>query len=424
MAVLIKNTLILDPNSPFYNERVDVVVQDGCIKDIKPEISDGGRAKIIEGNHLISTIGLCDIGTQHGQPGFENRETIRTLSVAAMKGGFTHICPFPTTQPIIQEGAQIQWLVKEFEKHGITCLPMAALSHNMAGNNINEYYDLHHHGAVAFSDGLNNITNAAVLGRALQYSSTLKTPIIHTPNESTLTMGGQMAEGSISTSLGLKGVPQLAEYIGLCRDIAIADYFNGYLVIYGLSTQHSVAYLQLQKKQKKKISATVPYINLVCTDDMLSDFNVHFKVWPPLQSTANQEALWNGVVDNTIDAIVSNHTPWDTEHKDLEFPYAEFGAIGLQTLVPTLLDKVKSNMHLVEIVLKKLTEGPRIILNQDVPTIDVGKKVDMTTIDLECSPYTFDKLRNASLSDNSPFLGKEFYTSVVCTLNGHARYCV
>jgi len=412
MDSIIKQATILHVGSVYHQKKVDIHISEGKIKSIAEDINLQ-NANIISGNDLYCTIGLCDIGTHSGEPGFEHRETIDSLSKSALAGGYSALAVFPNNKPVTQTRASIRYIKENQDRNGVQLYPIGALSKDLKGGDITEYLDMHAEGVVAFSDGLESVSDTGLLGRALQYAAITGVPIIHHPNDHYLNEGREMHEGEMSTSLGIKGEPEIAELNAVQRDILIQQYNDSILIEHAISSGKSVTAIKNAKKQTSKIFSTVSYLNLLKTDTDLYDFDSNLKVIPVLRSAADQLELIKGLKDGTIDAIVSNHLALDEEVKNLEFPYATAGAIGLETCLIASIEGLSKKLGLDEI-LYKLTIGPRKILNLDIPEIKEGVKANLCIFDINHTwKYTTQDIK--SKSKNSPFINKDFKTKVIAT---------
>ena len=419
MNYLVKGVTILHPGSIYHQQQKDILVSDGVIQKIADSL-DEPNAHVISGTKLFGSIGLLDIGTHGGEPGYEHRETMDTLTQAAMAGGYTALAVFPNQKPVTQTKADVSFLKNHSHSNGVQIYPIAALSKDNKGQDITEYYDLVAAGAVAISDGLIAVQDTGLIGRSLQYAATAGVSVIHHPDDSYLSHDGEMHEGVMSTSLGLKGVPDIAELQMLQRDLLVLEYHNGDMIEHCISSARSVATLEKAKSKHQNVHATVSYMNLLFTDEDLSDFDSNLKVLPVLRSENDRLALIQGLKSGIIDAIVSNHKPLDEEVKNLEFTYAQAGATGLETCLPALIDGLRDYMEL-ETVLAKLTSNPRTLLNLPIPAIKEGVRADLCIFDLD-NEWIYAKKTIKSMSDNSPFIGKSFKTKVVATFAGSDVY--
>lgn len=248
MDSIIKQATILHVGSEYHQQKVDIHISEGKIKSIAKAINLQD-ANIISGNDLYCTIGLCDIGTHCGEPGFEHRETIDSLSKSALAGGYSALAVFPNNKPVTQTRASIRFIKENQDRNGVQFYPIGALSKDLKGNDITEYLDMHAEGVAAFSDGLESVADTGLLGRALQYAASTGVPIIHHPNDHYLNESREMHEGEMSTSLGIKGEPEIAELNVVQRDILMQQYNDAVIIEHAISAGKSVAAIKNAKKQ-------------------------------------------------------------------------------------------------------------------------------------------------------------------------------
>ncbi|HPI05358.1 MAG TPA: dihydroorotase [Saprospiraceae bacterium] len=412
MNILLQKAHIVDGSRE--SKPQDILIRNGRIESISSHIEAEKNTKVWSSPHLCVSPGWFDVGVQTGDPGFEHREDLRTVAAAAAKGGFTAIAPFPNTQPAIHSKSEILYIRNTTAGLGVHFYPIGAVSLECAGKDLAELYDMHASGAVAFSDGKKSVQDAGLLLRAMQYTRAFNGLILNEPHHKTIASGGQMHEGTMSTSLGLKGLPSLAEEIMVQRDLSLLEYSEGRLHIHLISTAKSVDMIRAAKKAGLQVTCSVAVANLFFTDAELRDFDSNWKLLPPLRAQSDADALIEGLADGTIDFIVSNHSPWDEEAKNLEFPYADFGMIGLETvfaLCRTFGDKKLPLPLLVE----KLSLAPRRIFGLPVPEIKEGEKAELTVFD-PTESYTFSVENIGSKSRNTPFLGRKMQGKVLGTI--------
>ncbi|HMP29020.1 MAG TPA: dihydroorotase, partial [Saprospiraceae bacterium] len=315
-----------------------------------------------------------------------------------------------------QNKAAVTVLQNKAKKSKINIYPIAAVTRDCKGEELTEMYDLHLAGAIAFSDGLKTIQHNGVLINALNYIKSFEGTLIHFPQDSYLSNGGQMHEGYISTLLGLKGIPTIAEKITIQRDLALLEYTNSNLCLFGISSKEAIQTIKASKA--KSLQSIVPYLNLIFHDSRIGGFDSQFKVSPPLREKTDQDELIKGLKDHTITAIASNHYPLEDEVKNLEFPYAKFGASGIETVFSALITYTKGKIPL-DIIIQKLTTGPRSILGIDQVTIDEGRTAELTLFDPDLE-WTF--ATSKSTSKNNPFLGQTLKGKVIGTLVSNSYY--
>jgi dihydroorotase len=412
MKCLIKKAKIIDVNSKYHGKQVDLLIINSKIEEIKSTINPISGIRLISAEDLHCSTSWMDIGTQIGEPGLEHRETIESVIGASRKGGFGLIAAFPNTHPVIQNKSSVRYVLEKAQEYKFKIFPIGALSEDSDGKDITEMFDLHNAGVYAFSDGLKSIQHAGLLSRALEYVKTFNGLIINHAYDKTLCIDAQMHEGEMSTMLGMKGAPYLSETMMVKRDIDLLNYTGSKLCIYGISAAESVKLIKDAKKTGVNLSCTVPYLNLIKTEQDLSGFDSNLKVQPPLRKKIDANELIKGLKDDSIDAIVSNHYPIEEEGKKLEFTYAKFGASGLETVFSAL--NTHCNSLDLETLIYKLTYGPRSILNIETEIIQVGAKADLTLF----SPSIEWKYESsASKSKNNPFLGQYFKGRVIEVIN-------
>jgi dihydroorotase len=412
MLLLIKNAKIIYTPNIFSLTKKDILVENGIIKKIADNIANA-TATIFDAKGAALSIGFMDIGTQVGDPGFEHREDAETAAAAAASGGFTAIAMQPNTSPTMDTKANIAYIQRKTDHFLVDFHVIGALSQDCKGENICEMYELHESGAVGFSDGKKSIHSSGLMLRALQYVKAFDGLIINQPLEKGIAAGGQMHEGVMSTSLGMKGIPSLAEEMMLARDIYLLEYAESRLHVQNISTARSVTLIREAKAKGLQITAAVPALNLAFDDDALVNFDTFLKVMPPLRSQSDMEALREGLQDGTIDIITSNHVPLDEEAWNLEFPYADFGAIGLETAVSVAHTFGRLS---VEELVEKFAIAPRKILRQSIPMIAEGEKANFTIFDPH-HHFTFEAKDIRSRSKNSPLLGKKLRGKVMAVCN-------
>jgi len=415
MKHLIKNCKVIHRGSKLHGKKVDILIDKGVISNVGSKISDP-KAKMIEGKNLHISIGWLDIGTHLGEPGYEHRETFESLSNAANAGGYTDLVTMPKSIPVIQSKAQIKNLIFAGQTNGIEIHPLGALSQDLKGENISELIDMHHAGAIGFTDGLLPVEKSGVLLRALQYVKQFGGIILHHPNDLSLSNEDLIHEGEVSTSLGMKGSPSLAENLMTYRDVNLQGYASSRLCIHLISCRESVETIKKAKKTDDKLVSGVAYMNLIKTHDDLSGFDSNLKVKPILRDKQDQKSLRKGISDDTMDYISSNHYPLEVEQKHLEYPYANHGAIGLETCFAAL-NTAKSNDLPLETIVHKISIGPREALGIEMPSFEKGTKAKFTVFDPDMK-WKYEEKNIQSLSRNTPFTNVEFEGRVVATING------
>ncbi len=416
MSILIKNATIIFPGNEFHNSKKDILIKNGVIEKIANRISDS-KAKVIESKKLQVSPGWLDIGANGGEPGYEHRETLETLSDCAASGGYTGLAIFPNSNPVVDNKAAVQYILNNTADQVVDFYPIGAISKKGHGEEITEMMDMSAHGAVAFSDGLNAIHSNGLMMRALDYVKSIDSLIIHHPEDKSLSNGNQIHEGLVSTELGLKGNPGISETLTLERDIQLARYTNSKLLVHNISTKEAVP--KLKGLDKEKIYASVSYLNLCKTDEALYEFDTNMKTVPPLRSEEDRTALQKGINKAAIQVISSNHYPLEEEAKKKEFVYAEPGTTGLQTCYSGLT--TYSPELSVDRLVRCLAINPRKILGLQPATLAKGAKAELTLFDASES-WTLDATTNTSKSKNSPFWNLPLTGKVIGVVNGKKSY--
>lgn len=412
--LLIKNVTILDTRSKHHRKKRDIWIRNGKIESIQAKI-DAPKVKTLDASGAFVSIGWLDVGVQTGDPGYEHREDLQTVSAAAAAGGYTGIASLPNTSPTIHSKSEVLYLKNNAKGNLVDIFPIGAVSQKCEGIDITEMFDMHHAGAVAFSDGKKSIQNSGLMMRALQYVKAFDGLVMNHPDNKDIAGGGQMSEGKTSTLLGMKGIPRLAEELMVQRDIYLAEYTDSKLHLSNISSATSEALLKTAKQKGLKVTASTSILNLIFSDEILMDFDTQFKVIPPLRESTDIKALQKGIKSGSIDIITSNHTPVEEEGKNLEFLNADFGALGLQTTYALY------NTHLTksfeeEVFIEKIAIRPRQLLQIELPEIEEGAVANLTIFDPN-KEWTFSKKDILSKSKNSPIIGMELKGKVLGVVN-------
>lgn len=415
MEILLKNVRIATGThtGPPQDIRIDA---GGTIRSIGKNLppEPGVRELSFGKEEAYVCPGWMDVGAYSGDPGYEHREDLHSTAAAAAAGGFTAVACMPNTSPAVDSKSAVAYIRNKTADGAVAFFPIGAVSTHTEGNDLAELFDMHAAGAVAFSDGYRPLQDAGLLLRALQYAQAFNGIILHQPHHKTIAAGGQMHEGVVSTMLGLKGIPALSEEVTVQRDLSLLEYAGGRLHLHLLSTRKSVAMVRAAKAAGLPVTASVAVANLCFTDEKLATFDSNWKVLPPLRDESHRQALLEGLADGTIDFICSNHSPWDPEAKNLEFPYAEFGMTGLETAFSLCRSFLAKELSVDELV-QKWALGPRRVLGLPVPEIKPGARAEISIFapDAEWTP-TENDLR--SKSHNTPFLGQTLKGKVLGVL--------
>jgi dihydroorotase len=415
MNLLIKSATIIDPNSPFNNQVVDVLIEKGIIKRIGPDIEFD--AEVIEAEGKYVSPGFFDLNCNIGELGFETKEDLYTGTRAASAGGFTGLALMPNTVPPVHSKAEIEYLLNRAKKNLVDVYPLGTISHKREGKDLAEMYDMYLSGAKAFTDGNRPVQDAGLMERALLYAQGFDGLVFSYPEDTAIAGKAKVNEGEISTLLGMKGIPSLAEELMIARDLYLAEYTGSKIHFSTISTTRSVQLIREAKRKRLEVTCDVAAYHLVLTDEALINFDSLYKVKPPLRTQDDVNALKKGLIDGTIDAIVSQHTPQEVEFKDVEFEVAEYGMIGLQTAFSLAL---KTGLDL-NLIIQKLAVSPREILNIDIPAIAEEQPANLVLFDVDAE-WEYTRKNNRSKSYNSPFLGQNLKGKVLLTINNNYIY--
>lgn len=420
MNWIIKSAKIVDPGGPHHLQTKDIFLKEGKIARIADSIDE--KAKTFSGDNLHISFGWTDMRVNFCDPGFEHREDICTGLQAARKGGFTAVALVPATDPPLSTKSQIEYVRNRARESAVDLFPFGTISANRKGEQLAELYDMKLAGAVAFSDDKLAMTNASLMSTALLYAQNFDGLIISFPYEKALAEDGQMHEGTISTGLGLKGIPALAEELMVTRDLYLCGYNDARIHFTGISTKGSVELIREAKKKGMKVTCDMYAHNLLLTDEQLMDYDQNKKLLPPLRDESHRKALIKGLKDGTIDAICSDHTPEDTERKNVEFEHASFGIIGLESCFGVLNKSLHQSLDL-ETIIAKITHSPRSILGQETPHLEEGAIANCTLFNPDQN-WTFSKSDIRSKSQNTPFIGSELIGKPLAIYNkGRLEEC-
>lgn len=419
MRLLLKGGRVVDPANGI-DEVLDILVEGGKIAKVEKNIQiEKGTVYDLAGK--VVTPGWVDIHVHLREPGFEGKETLTTGTRAAAAGGVTAVAAMPNTQPVADNQAVIRFVSERAKEIGwAKVFPIGAITKGSQGKELAEMGELKLAGAVALSDDGEPVSNGNLMRRGLEYASMFDLPLISHAEDLDLTNEGHMHEGYMSTVLGLRGIPSVSEDAMVARDLLLADMTKGCLHIAHVSTVGSVEMIREAKARGVNVTAEATPHHLILTEEAVQDLNTATKVSPPLRTAQDREALLEGLKDGTIDVIATDHAPHAQEEKEVEYAYAPFGLIGLETLVPLVVDRLVHGGHLSWMeAIAKVTINPAQILNLDLGTLGVGQVADITVID----PDKVAQVRKEefySMARNTPFDGWELKGWPVMTImDGH-----
>jgi dihydroorotase len=402
MKILIIKGRVIDPSQNIDGTR-EILIEGNKIKGVFPMGKGPKTDKTIDASGCIVIPGLVDMHTHLREPGFEYKETIKTGTLAALKGGFTSVCCMPNTNPINDSIAVTEFINDKARKEGsCNVYPIGAITKGQEGEDLNELRTLIQAGCVAFSDDGRPVTNSLIMRRVLEYSKIFDVPIISHCEDLILSEGGVMNEGLVSTTLGLKGIPNAAEEIMVARDIALSELTGGRLHIAHVSTEGSVKLIREAKARGVNItSETCPHY-FCLTDAALKNFNTNLKVNPPIRTEKDAEEIKQGLKDGTIDIIATDHAPHNVDDKNKEFDAAAFGISGLETAFALGLQLVDQSALDLKQLITKMSLTPSNIMNINKGTLAEGSDADIAIIDLS-KKYIVQSSQFLSKGKNSPF---------------------
>lgn len=398
MKIIIRGAKIIDSKSPFHNQTVDLLIVDGFIKKIGTALTNTDNIEELKLDNLHLSQGWFDSSVSLGEPGFEDRETIANGLDVAAKSGFTAIALQPNSLPVIDNQAQVNFVKNRANGFATQLFPIGALTKESEGKDMAELYDMKNSGAVAFGDYTKSLDNANLLKIALQYVQDFDGLVIAFAQDDKIKGNGVVNEGIVSTRLGLKGIPSLAEELQIARNLFLLEYTGGKMHIPTISSAKSVQLIKDAKVKGLNVTCSATVHHLVLTDEKLEEFDTRYKVTPPLKTESDRQALLNGVLDGTIDMITTDHNPIDIEHKKMEFDMAKNGTIGLESAFGALMTVLP-----LETIIEKFTSGKTIF---SIPnnSISEGEIANITLFNPEGNS-AFTKENILSKSKNSAFLG-------------------
>lgn len=396
---ILKNGRIIDPVRKL-DRKMDIGISGGII--VEP--SETKSPIVINLDEKLVSPGFIDMHVHLRDPGHKNKETVASGTAAAAAGGFTEIVAMPNTNPPADTQATIELLRRKARDKGVVrVLPCGAMTKGLEGSDMASIGGLKKAGVIALSDDGNCIQNHEIMRHVVQYAKSFELPILDHAQDKSLSMKGNMHEGYWSTVLGISGIPSQAEELMISRDIILSKMLDWKIHIQHLSTKSSVEHIRNAKSEGVKISGELTPHHISLTDEKIKTFNANYKMNPPLRSEEDRQALIEGLKDGTIEAIATDHAPHTETEKLVEFDYAPFGIIGLETAVGVCLTELYHKNFLdMNALIEKFTVGPRNILGIEQKSLENGEKADITIIDIE-KEYIVKPSKFKSKSRNTPF---------------------
>ena len=411
----ITNTRLFDPASGL-DEIGAIVFNDEGIIACGKDISPPPDASIIDGTGLVTTPGLVDMQVFIGEPGEEYRETLATASQAAAAGGVTTMIMMPDTQPVIDDAALVDYISRRARGTALVNVhPMAGITKGLDGEMMNEFGLLHEAGAVAFTDGSRSVMNARIMQKAMSYAANFDALIMHHAIDANLVGDGVMNEGELAIRLGLSGIAVIAETIMIERDIRLVEATGARYHVAQISSRESIDISRQAKDRGLPVTCGVSANHLMLNQNDVENYRTFAKLMPPLRTEEDRQALIEAIADGTIDVIVSGHNPQGEDAKRRPFGEAEFGSIGVETLLAAGL----TLHHEIEVPLTRLIDAmsttPAKLLGLSAGELTIGHPADLALIDID-APWIVDADNLHSRSRNAAIEGRKVQGKVMKTI--------
>ncbi len=405
--ILFQSGSLMDPQSHI-DFVTDILVKDGRIETIKPSISSKKEYQVIDLKGKAICPGFMDMHVHLREPGFEHKETIETGTLSAAFGGFTAVCCMPNTNPAIDDESIALFVQSQGKKANggiVDVYPIGAVTKKRDGKELAPIAELVQAGAVGLSDDGAPVSDAEVMRRALEYAGMFDVPVIQHCEEPSLSKHGVMNEGLVSTSLGLPGIPSVAEEVMIARDLMLTQYTKGRYHVAHVSTAGSVELIRAAKKEKSQVTCEVTPHHFTLVDEVVRSFNTNTKMNPPLRTQGDVDAIKGGLRDGTIDVIATDHAPHSLDEKEVDYIQAPFGIVGLETAIGlAMTELVHTGILSFAQLIEKFSVNPRRIVGKPV-AIEEGQEANFTFIDPNAE-WKVDVASFKSKSKNSPFDGR------------------
>ncbi|PRP66717.1 dihydroorotase [Nonlabens agnitus] len=407
--ILIKNAHIHHPDGNYHDKRMDILIKDGIIEDIATSIKTKAD-QVIDHEDLHLSIGWFDSSVSFGEPGFEERQTMKNGLDTAASSGFTHVMLNPNNKPNPQDASGINYLKSISAGHATTLHPVGNFTIDQKGEHLAELYDMHQAGAVSFYDFKHSLENANLLKVGLQYVKPFNAIIQSFPQDAQIAGKGMVNEDAAGTQLGLKTIPKFAEELRIARDIEIARYTGAALHIPTVTTGASLDLIKKAKKEGLSITCSVSVHHILKNSENLNEYDTNFKVQPPLREASENKNLIKHIKSGTVDMITTDHIPLTIEAKNVEFDQADYGTIGLESAYGALSQKLDQDT-----IIRLLTSGYKLFL-LEIPKLEEGAAANLSFFTPQ-GTSTLDKNKLKSTSKNSLFLGSKMTGKVLGVYN-------
>jgi dihydroorotase len=414
--LLLRGGRVIDPSRNF-DGTADVLLRDGRVVEVAAGLGTPDDARVIDVAGLVVAPGLIDLHVHLREPGQEHKETIATGARAAAAGGFTAVCAMPNTDPPVDDPAAVGYVRAAGLRAGAARVyPCGAVSVGQKGERLTEIGEMVHAGAVAITDDGRPVATAGLMRLALEYAATFGVPVASHCEDVTLSRGGSMNEGIVSTRLGLTGIPNAAEDVGIARDLLLAELTGGRLHIQHVSTRAGVAMIRAAKERGLAVTAEATPHHFTLTDAAVDLYRTDAKVNPPLREEADRAAVIAAVKDGTLDVIATDHAPHHYDEKEQAFDDAPFGLVGLETALGLgITELVERGVLDLPTLVLRMSTAPARAFSLPGGTLDRGAPADVTVFD-PAWEWTVDPARFLSKSRNTPFTGR--------TLRGRAVFTI
>lgn len=415
MSILIKNGYVLDPSTGLEGKR-DIFIQEDTITEVASNISEHAD-RVIDAKGMYVMPGFIDLHVHLREPGYEYKETIATGAMAAARGGFTSICPMPNTNPTIDNGHMIEFLLLKAKKEaGVNILPIGAITKGQQGKNLADIKGMAMAGAVALSEDGKSVMNTALYLESMKQAKAAGIPIFAHCEDKDLVQKGVINDGTKSKELNLPGISNAVEDVIAARDIIMAKETGVQLHLCHCSTKDSVTFVKLAKEAGLPITGEVCPHHFTLSDEDIPKDDSNYKMNPPLRSKADVQALKEALRDNIMDVIATDHAPHSEAEKEKSMVDSPFGIVGLETAFGLTMSELVQTGYLTPMqMVEKLSSNPAKILGIDKGSLAVGKIADITIADPN-EEYFIDVHEFASKGKNSPFHGRKVIGKVKTTI--------